>query len=620
MLQNVKKHKIVFLLASIAVIAAGYYGYHKFFGDKTEVRYLTSAAVKGTLITSVSGSGQISVSNQIDIKPKVSGDITALPVKAGQTVKKDEIIARLDATEGYKAVRDAKANLESAQLSLDKLTAPATAEEIMQAENSLTSAQNTLDKLKLSQPTDYKNAEDALRNAKTALDKAYLDTFNNISNAFINLPNIMAELNDILYSEEISSSEITVGDGQLNTNALYNTTYETDQNKILSYQNSAESDYEDARSAYDVNLTNFRNVSIYSDSYKIENLLSETLKTAKTVSQAIKSENNYLSAWYDARTLRNWSVFPQVTTYRTNLSTYASQINTILSNLLTSQTTIQSNKDAITTADNNLASLKKNQPLDLAAAENSVKEKKAALAELKAGADQLDIRTQELSIQQKRNSLYDAKESLADYTIKAPFDGMIASVDAKLGDSASTATILATIVTQQQIAEIALNEVDAAKIQVGQKVTLTFDALDDLTVTGEVAEVDALGTVSQGVVTYTVKIVFDTQDAGIKSGMSVNAVIITKAKTDALYVSSSAVKTDSNGGSYVQVLDDNGQPQAKAVEIGIVNDTDTEIISGLSEGDKVITQTITSEAKTTAGSNSSSSSKRGVMGGPGMGF
>ena len=167
---------------------------------------------------------------------------------------------------------------------------------------------------------------------------------------------------------------------------------------------------------------------------------------------------------------------------------------------------------------------------------------------------------------------------------------------------------IATIVTKQQIAELSLNEVDAAKIKLGQKAIMTFDAIDGLEITGRVADLDTIGTVSQGVVTYNFKIVFDTQDSRVKSGMSVNATIITDSKTDVLSIANSAVKTDANGGYYVQTLDAAGQPQARTVQIGLANDTSMEITSGLSEGEIIVTQTVSS-------SNTTATQRTGNIGG-----
>ena len=88
-----------------------------------------------------------------------------------------------------------------------------------------------------------------------------------------------------------------------------------------------------------------------------------------------------------------------------------------------------------------------------------------------------------------------------------------------------------------------MNEVDVAKIKVGQKTTLTFDAIDGLSIAGEVIDIDAVGTVTQGVVNYNVKIGFDTQDERIKPGMSVSATIIIEVKQDVLLIPNSAIKS-----------------------------------------------------------------------------
>ncbi len=102
--------------------------------------------------------------------------------------------------------------------------------------------------------------------------------------------------------------------------------------------------------------------------------------------------------------------------------------------------------------------------------------------------------------------------------------------------------------------------------------------------------------------------------------MSVTASIIVQSKADVLTVPSGAVKTQNNT-SYVQVLA-NGVPEKKTVVVGIADDTNTEIINGINEGDEVVTQTISSSSgsatKTSATSNSTNraSSFGGFVGGP----
>ena len=100
--------------------------------------------------------------------------------------------------------------------------------------------------------------------------------------------------------------------------------------------------------------------------------------------------------------------------------------------------------------------------------------------------------------------------------------------------------------------------------------------------------------------------------------MSISAEVITNVKQDVLSVPNAAIKTQGTT-KYVQVLVNN-VPQTKVVTTGLSNDTNTEIVSGLNEGDKVITQTITT-GSTSATRSTSSSTVRipGLTGGGGFG-
>ncbi len=216
------------------------------------------------------------------------------------------------------------------------------------------------------------------------------------------------------------------------------------------------------------------------------------------------------------------------------------------------------------------------------------------------------VKSRELALVQKQNALIDAQRTLSDYYVSAPFDGTIASVTAIVGNTASDT--LGTIITKQKVASITLNEVDVSKVSLGQKATLTFDAVENLTITGEVVEIDGVGTVTQGVVSYTVKISFDTDDARIKPGMSVSASVITAMKQGVLVIPASAIKTDTRG-SYVEIFNpalpvgtaasaqgslSEVLPEQVAVEVGVSDDTSTEVTTGLKEGDQVVSRTITS--------------------------
>ncbi len=532
-LKLIKRHKIIAGVIIIALAVGGYYGHKTFSGSKNSIRYVTAAVEKGTLISSVSGSGQISASSQMDLKPKASGYVVYVGVKSGQEVKSGTLLVKIDDADAQKTVANAQTSYDQAKIKLEKM-------------QGLTTEAGILRGIK-------EKAEDDL-------SKSYEDGFNTVSNAFLNLPTVMNGFNTIFFSNTLSKNQ-------------QNTDWYVDQvsaleggSKAVTYKNDFNSSYQTAKDKYDEVFNYYKSTSRNSDTQTIESLISETYEATKLIADTVKKAINYIDFVYDLMNKSNISIPSTIPTYQSNLDSYTGTTNTYLSGLLSAKDTIQSNKEALIETD-------------------------------------YTITDQETAVKQAASTLVDAKTNLVDYYVYAPFDGIIAEVDVEKGDSASSGTTVATIITKQQTAEISLNEVDAAKIKLGQKATLTFDAINGLSLTGKVAAIDAIGTVSQGVVTYNVKIIFDTQDERIKPGMSVSAAIITDSKQNVLVISSSAIKQQNNS-NYVEILV-NGAPQQQSVETGISNDTNTEIINGLKENDQIITQTIASTAATKTQSQSS---------------
>ncbi|EKE25206.1 MAG: efflux transporter, RND family, MFP subunit [uncultured bacterium] len=224
------------------------------------------------------------------------------------------------------------------------------------------------------------------------------------------------------------------------------------------------------------------------------------------------------------------------------------------------------------------------------------------------------------------------KANLADYrnqlsdgakrTVTAPIDGSVSAINVKNGDdlsrlSSSSSSNSAPIIIgdlKTLKAKVAVNEVDIPNVSNGQKVIMTFGAIDGLTATGKVEKMDALGTLSSGVVTYDVTIGFDSIDSRIKPQMSVSAKIITDVKQNVVVVLNSALKIENNK-TYLEILNERGQVEKRIIEIGVANNVETEIISGVEVGEKVVTQTIDPNKKTISTSNSNSSLRVPGLGG-----
>lgn len=180
-----------------------------------------------------------------------------------------------------------------------------------------------------------------------------------------------------------------------------------------------------------------------------------------------------------------------------------------------------------------------------------------------------------------------------------------------------TQTTIAMVQTDENTTPAAIfdiSEVDAPKIKEGQQATITLDAFSGKTFTGKVIGINHEGVVSSGVVTYPLTLQLDNNYDGIAPNMSATANIIVDTKTDVLLVPLAAVQT-SNGQSYIRVLK-NGQITETPVTIGESSDTQTEITSGLHEGDTVVVGTISSSS---GGSSSASPFSRNLFGGFGGG-
>lgn len=179
-------------------------------------------------------------------------------------------------------------------------------------------------------------------------------------------------------------------------------------------------------------------------------------------------------------------------------------------------------------------------------------------------------------------------------------DSITVSTGTKVSENSSSVTshTIGSITNPkgQYQATLSLGESDIVKIKSGQKVTLTLDAFNDITFTGKVLSVDVAGSTNSGVTSYSVVILLDDTDKEIYTNMAVTAAIIIDSKSDILLIPSTAIDIANDGTSTVQVVKD-GVTSSVVVTLGSTNDSQTEIISGLNEGDVIISSSLTNQSK-----------------------
>ncbi|MFH1170356.1 MAG: efflux RND transporter periplasmic adaptor subunit [Candidatus Vogelbacteria bacterium] len=524
-----KEHKFISTLIILVLIVAGWRIVVAWTGTSAETRYVLAKVERGTLISSVTGTGQVSTSNEIELKSKVAGDVTYIGAINGQAVGAGALIVQLDNRDAQKAVRDAEVNLASAKLALEKM--------------------------KLQQGQQLRG---------DTLNKNYEDGLGILANLYGGFATTLDALDTIFFDTDLS-------DNQNKNNIEYYTNY----NKAFAdVPQHLQQLYDETKVLYQQSLADYQLTQRGSGDDRAKAIQSGYNLTIKTA-EMIKTGRDVVR-YLEDRLIESGAVHTKqaiIISQSADLTTYATAVDGYLKDLLAINNTVNNQRDTVETYP-------------------------------------LDTQSQELTIKQRENALLDAQENLADYFIRAPFSGLITKLDIKKTDSISNGTVIGTLITRQKIAEISLNEVDVARVKVGNKATLTFDAVEGLSITGEVQEVDLIGAVTQGVVTYNVKIGFDTQparpsggDDQVKPGMSASAAIITDVKQDILMVPNSAVKV-SGQTNYVEMFDQPRlpaiPPRRQPVEIGVTNDESTEIISGLKEGDEIVVRTITAQTTPTA--------------------
>ena len=587
----VKEHRIATFFIVAVLLAAGYFGYVKLNPVKVKVSYVTEAAAANTITSSVSGSGQISESNSIDLKPLYSatGAITELDIKQGDQVKAGQTVAVIDQRDNLTALNKASASLASAQANYEQVKAGATQDDLKASQLSLNQAQNSYNNSLVS----LQNTKDSIANNIAQTQKTLTDLQDTTNQASPNNKRGVL-LTTIVGKISLANSALDTENKIFNDTNIKPSLAAQDSSALISAKNS----YNQA-----VSLMSAANSStVLAQASRTDSNMSQA---ANDLVNALNKISDSLNSCFDSlqATIPSTTITQsQIDSYKSSISGQISSINSAISNV---QSASQDLKDALISAQNALTNAQLSANQQLASANNQVQSASTSLESAKNNLAKL----QEPPLKQNVNSAYSqvvsaqaqlqvAQDAYKNNVIAVPFDGQVAALNSQLGDQVGQSTVIATIISNQKVAVIPLNEVDVVNVKLGQQAMLTFDAINGLTLTGKVSQIDSLGTVSQGVVTYNVKIALESDDPRVKPDMSTNVEIITNVKTDVLAVPNAAVKTD-NLGTYVQVLDANGQPQKVSVEIGLANDTYTEIISGLNEGDKVVTQTVTASPTTT---------------------
>ncbi|MDD5433329.1 MAG: efflux RND transporter periplasmic adaptor subunit [Candidatus Pacebacteria bacterium] len=492
-------------------------------------------AAKQTVVQEVSVTGKVRPSQAVDLAFERGGKIKSVPVQVSDLVQEGQILAALDTSELQAQLAQAQANFESQQAQLAQLQIGTRPEEVSVAITSVDNATKALADVQSKALSDLAHLYDDIKNtlndayvkADDAVNKQTQELF---SNANTNNPQLTFYSN---YQQTIDSqSKRVTGGNAVADLKLMAGNSSNDYNSADNYLNKA---------IADLNLIN-----------DFLNTIDSALSNASGLSgSAITTYKGY------------------VNTGRTNVNTALNSVNSLKQSIASQKITNQQN---ITAAQNTLESAQKNLELK------------------QAGATSEQIQAQEALVKAAQANVNNISAQITKATLKAPIAGIITKQEAKPGEIAQAGAIIVSLISQAEF-EIETNipEADIAKVKIGDTANVTVDAYgSDVKFQAKVTKIDPAETVLEGVATYKTTLQFTQKDERIKSGFTANIEILTAQKENVLAVPYRAI-ISKNGDKIIKIVQDKKITEAEVV-LGLRgSDGNVEIISGINEGDKVIT-------------------------------
>lgn len=600
--------------------------------------YPTSQLKRGTLATTVSTAGSTSFTQKIQLNFGSSGTVERVLVERGQPVRKGQVLSTLDTLDLEVAVQQARQNLLKAQKALADYQDQFSPGEVARVKATVADAtaiqeasQDAYSKTKAPTEPELNRARIAVANARVAVQTAQSELNSAIADAQAALEKAQRTLaaTQLDWANKVDQASRKIPNLE-----------DTYRDKLEKFYRSYPVTREDLkRSPAEILPPGSYVASSVQDAW---DTLLDARRSLESLSQQAQRE---IAAAQDA-----------VRKAQDNLDLTLPPKGILLE---AKQAQLELAKANLSEAEKNLATLLSGgDPLVLLERASQVERAKASLLKAEEeltrmlrGPDPYQNESLKIAVESAQTNLRKAESNLAKASLTAPFDGVVATVNIEAGQiiGASAAAIVVVDPTAVEVTA-SVDEVDVAQLRVGQAVTLTLDALQGMTMGGQVKSIAPVAKVQQGVVSYDVIITLQDQtsaggtparqgflqglaeltpeqrqrlqerlqdgtarqgqnqrqDGGgragrpgalgsaalmIREGMTVSARITIQQKENVILLPVRAART-AQGKRVVDVLV-NGKPVAREVRLGLTNEQYAEVLEGLQEGDTVVLPTVT---------------------------
>ncbi|RMD59406.1 efflux RND transporter periplasmic adaptor subunit [Candidatus Parcubacteria bacterium] len=626
-----KKKIIITILALILVGSGGAIWLKQKKSSRPQYEIFTVSPQ--SLTQTVSETGVVKSTRDFNLSFLRGGRVSKVLVEVGDKVKAEQILAELDYQDLLIKQRQARAQLEIAQANLNKLLAGATAAEIAVQEAQVQKAKVAYDSAVINLEKMRRSVEEKIKQAQKTYDDLTKEGEDNLTPAEqevvvaeINLTNTKttyAKAKQDKITNALTAIETELSNINTALDAMNTILTDQDLEDVLSVQNSSylkltQNDYQaslvalnDAQAA----LTKARNDSSEEEVLTaLQAALSALNQTFSALTNCYKALENTIPSSQVSQTT--------IDTHKTTISTHLTTISASISSIQTARQNLEDAilnynsqvalaeerltkaqaalENAIINARHALSSAQVEGEKQIASAEAQVNDAleaynlaKAQLNKIKAPARPQDVALARAQVKQAQSEIESIQKQIDDSILRAPVEGTITQVEVEAGEQVSPNQPIITLLEEGNFRlEVDIAEADIAKIKMGDKAQVTFDALGpDYVMPAEVVFIDPAETVIQDVTYYKVKLKFNLPPeklSPIKPGMTANIDIQTAQKDNVLAVPARSV-IEKGGKRVVRLLKD-GQMVEQEVQTGIFGDRGmVEIISGLQAGDQVVT-------------------------------
>jgi HlyD family secretion protein len=590
-------------------------------GSPTNSAVRTATVQRGVVLSTLSATGTLQAATQLSLDFASSGEIVSVNVKAGEHVKKGQVLGRIDSTSARQALLQAEASLKSANANLQTTLTGETAPQ--RAQDAVTVAQ----------------ARQSVANAKTsyaatkqsiALDK--ITTAASLSQAQKQLRADQGQLQVDLAkqkTDEATFATVDAATAAVNVDkakvATDQAKQQADQQSQLTWQQQLSSDQASLKTAQTNNdaggITAYTNAT-NSD----QGQLNALAKILQTDGFTITQDQNQLSTDQTAQSA---------------LTSDTATIKADEQKLAQDHTSVASAKTNATSTRFKDAQSLQSAKQQIASAQLGLKSTLASIAMKQAPPTPSALAGAQASVLQAQISLANAQKAYTQTTLRAPVAGVIAAVNGTVGTeasgggsssssssasssgngastSSSSSSGFVTLTGLQGMQVLApFAETDVVNIHTGQAATVTVDALPNKQLAAHLLSVSDVASSSSSVVTYNGIFALDRSEADLKPGMTANVDVVTGEADNVLHVPTAAVR-GSGANATVTVLQ-NGKQTSVPVVVGLQGDSSTAILSGLKANEVVVlpSVSITATSGTTGSTTTTGFTGRG---GGGAGF